>query len=283
MRRKGEAESTGDGGVMPARKGPDDSLTELRLRAARGEMTVTKTDEELVFEAVAPTPPASEERRRLPLVDEWHEPRPQKRGECESARGVRDDGTANPCPWVSCFYHLAIEVNFYGEIRFVAPTAGDDWEDLNLDAMTDTCALDIADREGWRIHHGMNGGIKPHELAALTRLSVARVNQIERSALRKYEQGMRERGLAPDDEGRTFKPRAKTQEEVDDDNEESEPPKPVSKPRIMRGTLFDGTAEWTAAESSRAVKAPKKSEPKREEPENESAALPLFGETEGAW
>ncbi len=276
---------------MPARCGPGDGgeedrteeLTRLRIAVAKGEMTVTKTDEGLVFEAVAPAAPASEERRRLPMVDQWHEPRPRTRGECESARGVDDDGKVNPCPWVSCFYHLAIEVNFYGEIRFVAPTAGDDWEDLNLDAMTDTCALDIADREEWKIDHGMNGGLKAHEVAAVTRLSVARVNQIERSALRKFKVGALEWGMAPDDEGRTFKPRAKTQEEVDDDGEESESPKPVPKPRIMRGTLFDNTAEWKAAESARTVRAPKRSEPKREEPENESAALPLFGESEGAW
>lgn len=268
---------------MPARKGPDDSLTELRLRVARREMTVAETDEGLVFEAVAPAPPASEERRRLPLVDAWHEPKPQKRGECESARGVRDDGTANPCPWVSCAWNLALDVE-RSHIRVVAPSAPDDADELNLDAMPDTCVLDIADRIAWRISRGMNGGLAHEVIGVLMRLSGERVRQIERSAMRKYKQGMRERGLAPDDEGRTFKPRPKTQEEVDDDNEESESPKPVAKPRIMRGTLFDGTAEWAAAERARAQKTARKSEPSRTDAaEPEGTTLTLFGEDKGEW
>lgn len=254
-------------------------LTRLRIEVAKGNMTVRRNGGALVFEPV-PVPPASEERRRLPMAEENHG-RPQTRGECEAARGQREDGEPNPCPWVSCFYHLALEVGPRGELRVVAPTSPDDAEDILFDVMGDTCVLDVADREAWRINHGMSGGIPPAMAARMFRISQGRVHRVEYLASRKFEAGMRRAGFAPEDEGRTFKPRA-TQTERDDEDEELAEEHAVAKPRIMRGTLFDGTEEWKAAERARTVKVPKKSEPKREEHEQDSGTLSLFKD-EGEW
>jgi len=54
--------------------------------------------------------------------------RPTKRSECPTER---------PCPFVSCRYHLAIDVTRAGGIKFNFP-------DLSLDEMQETCALDVA-------------------------------------------------------------------------------------------------------------------------------------------
>ena len=258
-----------------------DRLTRLRIEVARGRMTVTREGDSLVFEPV-PAPPASEERRRLPMAEEDHG-RPQTRGECESARGLRDDGEPNPCPWVSCFYHLALEVGPRGELRVVAPTSPDDAEDILFEAMAETCVLDVADREAWRINHGMNGGLKPSAVAILLGMSADRIDRVEHQASNKFAGRMRRAGFAPEDEGRTFRPReTQPEREEDDDAETSEEAAPKA-PRVMRGTLFDATEEWQTAERSRAVKVPKKSEPKREESEPETTGtLALFG-SEGEW
>lgn len=257
-------------------------LTRLRIEVAKGNMTVRRDGGALVFEPV-PVPPASEERRRLPMAKEDHAIRPRTRGECEAARGVDDDGEPNPCPWVSCFYHLALEVGPRGELRIVAPTSPDDAEDILLDAMADTCVLDVADREAWRIHHGMNGGVLPALAAQLLGMSIGRVHRIEHMASGKFGDRMRRAGFAPEDEGRTFRPREAQQPDRDEDDD-AEPAEEVAPkaPRVMRGTLFDGTEEWQAAERARVARAPKKSEPKREEHEQDSGTLSLFKD-EGEW
>lgn len=265
---------------MAQEESETDRLTRLRIEVAKGNMTVRREGDSLVFEPV-PVPPASEERRRLPMVEE-DDVRPRTRGECAAARGEADDGEPNPCPWVSCFYHLALEVGPRGELRIVAPTSPDDAEDILFEAMADTCVLDVADREAWRIHHGMNGGVLPAMAAQLLGMSLGRVNRIEHQASKRFEAGMRRAGFAPEDEGRTFRPRVvQPEREEDDESETSEETAPKA-PRVMRGTLFDATEEWQAAERARVAKAPKKSEPKREEPEA-SATLSLFGESEGDW
>lgn len=265
---------------MAQEESDTDRLTRLRIEVAKGNMTVRREGGSLVFEPV-PAAPASEERRRLPMAEDdvASPPKPRKRGDCASARGEREDGTLNPCPWVSCAWHLALDVEVR-HIRVVAPSAPDDADDLNLEAMSDTCALDVADRGAWRINRGMNGGLTHDEIGVLMRLSGERVRQLERTGSNKYKAGMRARGMAPEDDGRDFKPRPKTQYEIEsDEEEETAAPK---APRVMRGTLFDATEEWQAAERSRVAKAPKKSEPKREAEPETTGTLALFG-NEGEW
>jgi hypothetical protein len=58
--------------------------------------------------------------------------RPRTRGECR--------GGERPCPWAGCRYHLAIDVNEdNGSIKFNHPNTP-------IEEMTETCALDVADR-----------------------------------------------------------------------------------------------------------------------------------------
>jgi hypothetical protein len=56
--------------------------------------------------------------------------RPRYRSEC---------GTARPCPWVSCRYHLYLDVKMTGLIEIPFP-ACPPWR------MKESCALDLVDR-----------------------------------------------------------------------------------------------------------------------------------------
>jgi len=56
--------------------------------------------------------------------------RPRTRGDCI-------DG-ARPCPWVSCKYHLYLDVSTAGSISINSP--------VPLEEMAETCALDMAKR-----------------------------------------------------------------------------------------------------------------------------------------
>lgn len=69
-------------------------------------------------------------------AEAMHAERPRTRGECA--------GVPRPCPWVSCRYHLLIEVNPHtGSLKLVFPTR-EPWE-MPADA---SCALDVAERGG---------------------------------------------------------------------------------------------------------------------------------------
>jgi imidazoleglycerol phosphate dehydratase HisB len=47
-----------------------------------------------------------------------------------------------PCPWVSCKFHLYLDVNpVSGGVKLNFPT-------LEVDELAETCALDVADRGG---------------------------------------------------------------------------------------------------------------------------------------
>lgn len=59
--------------------------------------------------------------------------RPKTRGEC--ADGPR------PCPYVSCRFHLYLDVNGAGGLKLNFP-------DLEVGDMAESCALDVADRGG---------------------------------------------------------------------------------------------------------------------------------------
>ena len=60
--------------------------------------------------------------------------RPETRADCKD--GIR------PCPWVSCKFHLFLDVNpETGSIKLNFP-------DLDVWEMRDTCSVDVADRNG---------------------------------------------------------------------------------------------------------------------------------------
>jgi Sigma-70, region 4 len=97
------------------------------------------------------------------LYPEHDYEKPKMRSECI-------DG-ARPCPFVSCKHHLYLDVSARtGAIKLNFP-------DLEVWEMTETCALDIADR----------GGTTLEEVGAIMNLTRERIRQVEVKALAKLD------------------------------------------------------------------------------------------------
>ncbi len=95
-------------------------------------------------------------RELYPEMDYW---KPRSRSECKDME--------RPCPFVSCKYHLYIDVHpVRGSIKLNFP-------DLEVWEMTETCALDVADR----------GGITLEEVGEIMNLTRERVRQVETAGL----------------------------------------------------------------------------------------------------
>src|SRR5260221_5964241 len=78
---------------------------------------------------------------------------------------------ARPCPFVSCKHHLYLDVSARtGAIKLNFP-------DLEVWDMTETCALDVADR----------GGTTLEEVGAIMNLTRERIRQVEVKGLAKLE------------------------------------------------------------------------------------------------
>ncbi len=98
------------------------------------------------------------DRLRELYPDDPNVTRPAVRGDCV-------DGP-RPCPFVGCRWHLYLEVlERSGAIRLNFP-------DLEVDELTDSCALDIADR----------GGVTLDVVAKVLRVSRERIRQLEERA-----------------------------------------------------------------------------------------------------
>lgn len=99
-------------------------------------------------------------RAQFPETDYW---KPATRAECLDME--------RPCPYVSCKYHLYIDVHpVRGSIKINFP-------DVEVWEMTDTCALDVADR----------GGITLEDVGEIMNLTRERVRQVETAGLAKLE------------------------------------------------------------------------------------------------
>lgn len=86
-------------------------------------------------------------------------PRPQTRSDCAT--------TPRPCPFVSCKYHLYLDViPATRSIKFNFP-------ELEPTDMKESCALDVADR----------GGTTLLDVATMLRLTRERIRQIEAKVL----------------------------------------------------------------------------------------------------
>jgi hypothetical protein len=97
-------------------------------------------------------------RMLYPETDYW---KPKTRAECVDME--------RPCPFVSCKYHLYVDVHpVRGSIKV-------NFTDLEVWEMTETCALDIADR----------GGITLEEVGEIMNLTRERVRQVETAGLSK--------------------------------------------------------------------------------------------------
>lgn len=73
-----------------------------------------------------------------------------------------------PCPFVSCFYHLYLDVNENGSIKLNFPH-------LDVSELKESCALDVADV----------GGVTLEEVANVLNVSRERVRQIQDGAMRR--------------------------------------------------------------------------------------------------
>ena len=116
------------------------------------------------------------------LMAELDASRPKVRGDC--AEGER------PCPYVSCKYNLYVDVNpRTGSVKMNFP-------DKELWELAETCALDVADRQG----------ITLEEVGVIMNLTRERVRQLEMRGLTKLR-------VIADDEPRT-------QAQIDADEED---------------------------------------------------------------
>ena len=115
-------------------------------------------------------------------------------------------GGARPCPFVSCKHHLYLDVSARtGAIKLNFP-------DLEVWEMTETCALDVADR----------GGTTLEEVGAIMNLTRERIRQVEVKGLAKLA-ALRDMSTLRDyvDEGPTGKRRLPIlQKEADEESDE---------------------------------------------------------------
>ncbi len=96
------------------------------------------------------------------------EDRPEYRSECRLGE--------RPCPYVSCKYHLYLDVNpRTGSIKLNFPGL-EVWE------LTETCSLDVADR----------GGITLEEVGEVLNLTRERIRQVEAKGLEKLREAHEE-------------------------------------------------------------------------------------------
>ena len=113
------------------------------------------------------------ERRSLPIIDSDSDDdddddlaAPALRSECRG--GVR------PCPWVSCRFHLYLDVNpRTGSLKLNFP-------DREPGDLSCSCALDVAEE----------GGLTLEDVGALLNLTRERARQLESVALLKVHHGL---------------------------------------------------------------------------------------------
>ena len=125
--------------------------------------------------------------------------KPRAREDCQ--------GGERPCPFVSCKHHLYLDVSARtGAIKLNFP-------DLEVWEMSETCALDIADR----------GGATLEEVGAIMNLTRERIRQVEVKGLAKL-QALREMSALRDyvDEGPIGKRRLPVLSLDDDEENEAE-------------------------------------------------------------
>ncbi|HEX4476959.1 MAG TPA: hypothetical protein VH142_17840 [Polyangiaceae bacterium] len=136
---------------------PDvDALTREQRRSRRKRTVRSRS---ISVQRLAGSDTESRQRRATRIEDG----RPSSRGECI--------GGPRPCPFVSCKYHLYIDVSpRTGSIKLNFP-------DLEVWDLSESCVLDVADREG----------SAPEHLGLVMNLTRERIRQLEVSAFAKIE------------------------------------------------------------------------------------------------
>ena len=120
--------------------------------------------------------------------------RPSTRAECRDAK--------RPCLYVSCRYHLYLDVNpITGSIKLNFP-------DKEVWQLQETCSLDVAER----------GGITLEEVGEIMNLTRERIRQVEVNGLDKLRQG--NISLHTFVDGRELEIGPQDADELDDDSDE---------------------------------------------------------------
>jgi len=138
--------------ILPVMNEPDDKPRQRARTMSRKEMA-------RMFRQQAAAGGVDPELQAL--MEELEATRPRKRADC--AEGPR------PCPYVSCKYNLYVDVNpRTGSVKMNFP-------DKELWELSETCALDVADR----------AGITLEEVGVIMNLTRERVRQLEMRGLSK--------------------------------------------------------------------------------------------------
>ncbi len=138
-----------------------ESTKRRRTSNKRGARKGLRRSKTIALKRLSP----EEKEQTEAVLAELEHLRPRNREDCRM--GDR------PCPFVSCKYHLFLDVNPHtGSIKLNFP-------DLAVWELTETCALDVADR----------GGITLEEVGELLNLTRERIRQVESAGLDKLRTG----------------------------------------------------------------------------------------------
>ena len=138
-------------------EGEDESGKRRRASSKRGARKGLRRSKTIALKRLS----AQEREETEAILEEVDSQRPRSREECRRAD--------RPCPFVSCKYHLFLDVNPHtGSIKLNFP-------DLEVWELSETCALDVADR----------GGITLEEVGELLNLTRERIRQVEAAGLDK--------------------------------------------------------------------------------------------------
>jgi len=147
---------TAESSTLDGEQGGTEPLTREQRRSRRKRVVRSRTFS--VRRASKRELERGRTNRKTPVV-----PRPASRKECQAM--------PRPCPFVSCRYHLYMDVS---------PTTGSiklNFPDLEVWDLGESCALDVADREGATVE----------EVGTVMNLTRERIRQLEVNALAKIE------------------------------------------------------------------------------------------------
>jgi hypothetical protein len=151
----------------------DQSRTRKSAGAKRGARKELRRSKTLAMRRL--TKEEREEAARI--LAEVEGVRPMTREDCRTGE--------RPCPYISCKYHLYLDINSEtGSIKINFP-------DLEVWEMSETCALDVADR----------GGTTLEEVGELLNLTRERIRQVEVFGLEKLRQSYEDDPAEEEEEG----------------------------------------------------------------------------------
>lgn len=163
-------------GIQEAKMHAEHADPEAQAERPPGRSSVRRRNrrrQRMRSKTIAPKRLSKDELRQMEVLAPYNQiPRPRSRKEC--AHGLR------PCPFVSCRYHLYLDVNEEkGSLKLNFP-------DLEVWELPETCALDVADR----------GGMTLEEVGEIMNLTRERIRQVEVRGLLELKRTMASDRLA---------------------------------------------------------------------------------------